>query len=51
MLPKIDKKPTSKPEFIYPKQKTNLNGKENNISRLKKLREFLENKEIEIDRK
>lgn len=51
MLPKIDRKSIPKPEVFYPKLKTNSNDKENNISRLKKLREFLENKSIEIDRK
>jgi hypothetical protein len=41
MLPKIDRKSIPKPESFYPKPKTNPDDKENNISRLKKLREFL----------
>ena len=51
MLPKIDQKPTRKPDSFYPKIKTYPSGKENNISRLKMLREFLENKSIQIDKK
>ncbi len=51
MLPKIDQKPTRKPDFFYPKIKINLSDKENNISRLKMLREFLENKSIQVDKK
>lgn len=51
MLPKIDQKPTRKSDSFYPKIKTNPSGKENNISRLKMLREFLENKSIQIDKK
>lgn len=49
MLPHIDKKNLQKPENIYPKQKISCPDKENNISRLKKLREFLENKSTHWD--
>jgi hypothetical protein len=51
MLPKIDKQVLSRYEPFYPKHKINSSDKENNISRLKKLREFLENKSTDIEKK
>ena len=51
MLPKIDKKILQKPEPFYPKQMNRYSDKENNITKLKKLREFLENKSINVEEK